>query len=60
MQRDVYKCYIDCVKAFDKVQPKHLFRILEGLDINGKDIELLKNLYWEKEANIRIGNHASD
>ena len=60
MQRDVYKYYIDCVKAFDKVQPKHLFRILEGLDINGKDIELLKNLYCEKEANIRIGNHASD
>ena len=47
MQRDVYICYIDYVKAFDKVQYKHLFRILEVLDINGKDLELIKNLYWE-------------
>ena len=56
----MYKCYIDYVKAFDKVQHKHLFRILEGLDIHGKDLELIKNLYCEQEANIKIGNHSSD
>ena len=42
MQTDVYICYIDYVKAFDKVQHIHLFRILEGLDINGNDLELTK------------------
>ena len=31
-----------------------------GLDINGKELELIKNLYWEQEANIKIGNHTSD
>ena len=31
MQREVYICYIDYVKAFDEVQHKHLFRILEWL-----------------------------
>ena len=42
------------------MQHKHLFRLLEGLDVNGNDLELTKNLYWEQEANIKIGNHASD
>ena len=59
MQKDIYICYIDYVKAFDKVQHKHLFRILEGLDINGKDLELIKNLYWEQEAN-KNWDHTSD
>ena len=42
------------------MQLKRLFRVLEGLDINGKDLELIKNLYWEQEANLKIGNHTSD
>ena len=42
MQRDVFICYIYYVKAFDKVQHNHVFRILEGYDINGKDLELTK------------------
>ena len=60
MHRDVYICYIDYVKAFDKVQHKQLFRILKGLGVNGKDLELIKNLYWKQEATIKIGNHSSD
>ena len=60
MQRDVFICYIDYVKAFDNVQHKHLFKILEGLNINVKGLELIKSLYWEQEANIKIGNHTSD
>ena len=42
------------------MQHKHLFRILEVLDINGNNLELIKNLYWEQEASIKIGNHTSD
>ena len=60
MQRDLYVCYIDYVKACEKFQHKHLFRILEGLDIKSKDLGLIENLYWEQEANIKIRNHRSD
>ena len=54
MQRDVCMCYIDYVKAFEKLQHKHVFRILEALDI------IVKDLYWTQEANINIWNHSSD
>ncbi len=60
MQKDVYICFIDYAKAFDKVQHEQLFNILQGLDINNKDIELLKNLYWEQQAAVRIGQEMSD
>ena len=48
MKKDIYICFIDYVKAFDKVKHEVLFQQLEQLDINGKDLELLKNLYWEQ------------
>ena len=44
MQKDVYICFIDYAKAFDKVQHVTLFEILQELDVNGKDVELIKNL----------------
>ena len=37
MQKDLYLCFIDYSKAFDKVRHEKLFNILEHLDIDGKD-----------------------
>ena len=45
MQKDVYMCFIDYKKAFDKVRHDQLFEDLGKLDFFGKDLELLKNLY---------------
>ena len=53
MKKNIYICLIDYVKAFDKVKHEVLFQQLEQLDINGKDLELLKNLYWEQKATVR-------
>ena len=39
MQKGVYICFVDCSKAFDKVQHATLFEILQELDVNGKDVE---------------------
>ena len=43
-------------------QVKHevLFQQLEQLDKNGKDLELLKNLYWEQKAAVRYGENISN
>jgi hypothetical protein len=48
MQKDLYMCFIDCTKAFDKVKHKELFNILYNLDLDGKDLRVLRNLYWEQ------------
>ena len=55
MQKDLYICFIDYVKAFDKVQHARLFEILQELDVTGKDVELIKNLNWQQQAAVRIG-----
>ena len=41
-------------KAFDKVKHEDLFEFLQNLDIDGKDLRLIRNLYWEQSAAIRI------
>ena len=47
-------------KAFDKVQHVTLFEVFQELDVNGKDLELIKNLYWQQQASARIGQDMSD
>ena len=60
MQRDVYMCFIDFTKAFDKVQHEKLFEILNNIDIDGKDLRLIRNLYWEQTACMRVNNETSE
>ena len=59
MQKDLYICFIDFTKAFDKLQHKNLFNLLEGLNLDGKDLRFLRNLYWEQTACIRVGKDTS-
>ena len=59
MQKDLYLCFIDYSKAFDKVKHQDLFNILQDLDIDGKDLRIIRNLYWEQEAAIRYEGELS-
>merc|ERR1711867_84270 len=59
VQKDLYLCFIDYSKAFDKVRHSDLFNILTSLDIDGKDLRIIRNLYWEQEAAIRVDNDCS-
>ena len=56
MQRNMYLCFIDYSKAFDKVKHEELFGMLHELDIDGKDLRLIRNLYWEQTAGVRVEN----
>jgi len=33
-----------------------LLKMLETLDLDGKDIRLIRNLYWGQTACVRVGN----
>ena len=59
-QKDIFLCFIDYAKAFDKVKHEELFKMLTELDIDGKDLRILRNLYWEQTAAVRIDNELSD
>ena len=54
MQNDIYLCFINYTKAFDKVKHVQLLDMLQDLDIDGKGIRLLRNLYWEQTAGVKI------
>ena len=54
VNHDIYLCFIDYSKAFDKVRHEKLFEILKMLNIDGKDFRTLRNLYWEQSAAVRI------
>ncbi|GFR76701.1 RNA-directed DNA polymerase from mobile element jockey-like [Elysia marginata] len=51
-QKDLYLCFIDYSKAFDKVRHEELFHILDSLDIDGKDLRILKTLIWKQTATV--------
>ena len=52
-RKDLYIRFIDYVKAFDRVKHKKLMEMLEHLEVDGKDLRLLANLYWNQRAAIK-------
>ena len=59
VQNDLFICFIDYSKAFDKVKHDKLFEMLNQLDIDGKDLRVLRNLYWDQTAAVRVdGEHS--
>ena len=55
VQKDLYVCFIDYTKAFDKVQHEEPFHLLQALDLYGKDPRVLQNLYSEQTACMLVG-----
>ena len=60
VQKDLHLCFIDYTKAFDKVKHDNIIDILEALNIDGKDLSIIENMYWEQTAAIRIKNEISE
>ena len=54
MQQDLFLCFIDYSKAFDKVKHEELMRILEEIDIDGKDLRIVRNLYRDQYAQSEL------
>ena len=52
-QKDIYACFIDYANVFDRVQHAKLIECLKNINID-RDIRLIKNLYWEQKASVRV------
>ena len=46
-------------KAFDNVKHLYLFKMLKGADIDGKDLRLMRNLYWKQKSSVRVADEES-
>ena len=59
LNRDVFTCFIDYEKAFDKVNHKKMVECLINVGLRGKEIRFIRNLYWEQKAFIKLENSLS-
>ena len=59
VNQDLYLCFVDYEKAFDKVKHEDLMKMLERLEIDGKDLRIIKNLYWNQKVAVKIDDEES-
>ena len=55
-QKNIYICFIEYAKAFDCVDHKKLWEILQDMGIPDHLTCLLRNLYASQEATVRTGH----
>ena len=60
LQKNIYFCFIDYVKAFDSVDHNKLWKILKEMGIPDHLTYLLRNLYAGQEATVRIRYGTTD
>ena len=53
VQKDVYICFIDYTKAFDRVERFKMIECLSEIGIDDNDLQIISKLYWEQSASAR-------
>ena len=59
-QKNIYFCFIDYAKAFNRVDHYKLWKILKEMGIPDNLTCLLRNLYAGQEATVRTGHGTTD
>ena len=59
-QKNIYLCFIDYAKAFNRVDRKNLWKILKKIGVPDCVTCLLRNLYVGQEAAVRTGRGTTD
>ena len=59
-QKNIYFCFIDYAKAFDRVDHKKLWKILQEMGVPYHFTCLLRNLYAGQEATVRTRHGVTD
>ena len=59
-QKNICFCFIDYTQAFDYVDHKKLWEILQEMGIPDQLTYLLRNLYAGQEATVRTGHGTTD
>lgn len=60
MNKDVFTCFIDFEKAFDRVDWKILLDILKNIGIDWNERRLIRNLYLKQKVCMKIDNTESE
>lgn len=60
MNQDVYICFVDFEKAFDRVKWIKMLELLKRIGVDWRDRRLICNLYMEQTAAVRVADECSD
>ena len=55
-QENIYFCFIDYAKVFDRVDHNKLWKIIQEMRITDHLTSFLRNLYAGQEATVRTGH----
>ena len=58
--QEVYICFVDYEKAFDRVDWKKLINILRRMGVDWKDRRLIGNLYMGQKIRVKIEGEFSE
>ena len=58
--QDVYICFVDYEKAFDRVEWRRLLHALRRMGIDWRDRRLIGNLYMGQQMRVRIDGEYSE
>src|SRR6476469_4276927 len=60
IENNVYICFVDFEKAFDKVNWEKMMKILQSIGLDWRDRRMKSELYMDQEAVVRIAGGESD
>ena len=58
--KTIYNCFVDFQKAFDSIDQKVAWAVLQSYGVNVKLVRLLKDINKNAEAAVRLGNNLGD
>ena len=58
--KNVYVCFIDYEKAFDRVDNEKMIECLKNIGTSKRDLKLVVNLYWSQRVVIQLERSISD
>ena len=59
-QKNVYLCFVDYEKAFEKVRHNEFIYVLKQIGVDGKDLRLIKNIYEMQSVALQLGGELTD
>ena len=59
-QKDIYICFIDYEKAFDRVNHTAMILCLQDRGVDSKDLRFITYMYWNQYAAVRTQSGLSD
>jgi hypothetical protein len=58
--QDLYICFVDFEKAFDRVNWVEMMKVLKKMGVDWRDRRMIKNLYMKQETIVRIDGEESE